>query len=171
MGLQSTVLVLSPPERDPHWVVLVGGSPPNGVSLCLAEALPSPWSDGAACLNGPGLLDEPLEESGTVAVLQAGFSISDQSGQGHEVLPTRPRRFFLAQTSGYSVSNSEGMVCSFGGEKYTCHSASFFSATAIIKEGHSGNFSWADPSAETETWAPIFARISLPIKGTGQSGR
>lgn len=76
------MLVLSPPEGDPHWVVLVGGSPPSGVSLSLADALPLPWSDGAACLNGPGLLDEPLEESGTVAVLQAGFPISDQSGWG-----------------------------------------------------------------------------------------
>ena len=65
----------------------VGGSPPNMVGLCLVDALPSPWSDGAACLNGPGFLDEPLEESGTVAVLQAGFLVSDQSGWGHDVLP------------------------------------------------------------------------------------
>ena len=65
----------------------VGGSPPNMVGLCLVDALPSPWSDGAACLNGPGFLDEPLEESGTVAVLQAGFLVSDQSGWDQGVLP------------------------------------------------------------------------------------
>lgn len=34
------------------------------------------------------------------------------------MLSYQTRKVFLAQTSGYSVSNSEGMVCSFESKEY-----------------------------------------------------
>lgn len=73
----------------------------------LVAALPSPWSDGAACLNGPGFLDEPLEESGTVAVLQAGFLVSDQSGWGHAVLPDPEDSFWPRPVGTQSLIQKE----------------------------------------------------------------
>ena len=62
--------------------------------------------------------------------LSSQFEINQDGG----VMFARPGGVSSAQTSGYSVSNSGGMVRSFGRDEYRHHSSSFFSARAIIKE-------------------------------------
>ena len=58
------------------------------------------------------------------------------------------------------------------GEEYRGRSSSLLTARDLIKgDGDSAHLSWADPSVEKEICAPILASRSLPIKGTGQSGR
>lgn len=51
--------------------------------------------------------------------LSSQFEINQDGG----VMFARPEGFSLAQTSGYPVSNSGGMVLSSGGEEYRHHSS------------------------------------------------
>ena len=84
----------------------------------------------------------------------------------------RPRAFSLAETGGYSVYDSGGMVPSLGREEYRRHSSSHLTARVIIKEeGGPASFRRGYPSAENEIWAPILASRSLPNKAIGQLGK
>lgn len=60
-----------------------------------------------ACLNRPGLLDEPLEESDTVAVLQAGFSDFRSIRTRHDVLPDPDDSFWPRPVGTQSLIQEE----------------------------------------------------------------
>ena len=85
---------------------------------------------------------------------------------------SRPRAFSSAETGGYSVSDSGGMVPFLGREEYKRHSSSHLTARVIIKEeGGPASFRRGYPSAENEIWALILASRSLPNKGNRAVGQ
>ena len=83
----------------------------------------------------------------------------------------RPKAFSLAETGGYSVYDSGGMVPSLLREEYRRHSSHLIARIIIKGEGGPASFRRGYPSAENEIWAPILASRSLPNKAIGQLGK
>ena len=84
---------------------------------------------------------------------------------------SRPRAFSSAETGGYSVYDSGGMVPSLLREEYRRHSSHLIARIIIKGEGGPASFRRGYPSAENEIWALILASRSLPNKGNRAVGQ
>ena len=66
----------------------------------------------------------------------------------------RPRAFSLAETGGYSVSDSGGMVPSLGREEYRHHSSHLIARVIIKEEGGPASFRRGYPSCRNGNLGP-----------------